>query len=181
MGGTISFDLSSLHLFSNSVFHGNSAIGGAIHIDRNSQIHLYNDTVTVFEYSHAQMGGAIFVNDYVNVKTCYAETRCFFESNTFLFESYDIDRRNFRSQLFFYDNFARTRSDLFGGLLDRCKIHAYGLLNNDREYIGRYIWFLLSNSTQFHVSSFPVRRCFALRIPTIAQLNYQYYQEYKGS
>ena len=148
MGGAISFDLSNLHLFSNS---DNSAIGGTIHIDGNSQIHLYNDTVAVFEYSHAQMGGAIFVNDYVNVKTYYAETRCFFESNNFLFESYDIDRRNFQSQLFFYNNFARTRPDLFGELLDRCKIH--GLLNIDREYIGRYVWFLLSNSTQFHVSS----------------------------
>ena len=60
MGGAISFDLSNLHLFSNSVFHGNSEIKGrAIHIDGNSQIHLYNDTVAVFEYNHAQMGGAI--------------------------------------------------------------------------------------------------------------------------
>ena len=158
MGGAISLDLSNLHLFSNSVFNGNSAMeGGAIHVDGNSQIHLYNNTVITFKYNHAQKGGAIFINDFVNVKTCYADTRCFFESNTFL---YEIDRKRFWTQLFFYNNSANEGSDLFGGLLDRCKID--GLLTIDREYIGRYVWFLLSNSTQAHVSSFPMRMCFCI-------------------
>ena len=158
VGGAISLDLSNLHLFSNSVFHSNSATeGGAIHIDGNSQIHLYNDTVAIFNYNRAQTGGAMFVNDYVNVKTCYVETRCFFESNTFL---YEIDRQNSRTQLFFDNNFATNGPDLFGGLLDRCKIH--GVLTIDREYTGRYVWFLISNTTQFHVSSFPVRMCFCI-------------------
>ena len=159
VGGVLYLDLSNTHLFSNSLFDGNSATeGGAIHIDGNSQIHIYKDTIVNFIHNYAERGGSIYVNDFVNVKTCYFDTRCFFEHNEFLFEQ---DPNLLSKQLFFYNNSAKASgSVLFGGLLDRCKIS--GLLTIEREYIGRDVWFLISNSTQHDVSSFPIRMCLCI-------------------
>ena len=156
VGGVIYLDLSNLHLFSSSQFDSNSATeGGAIFVDGNSQMHIYNDTNAIFKHNQADRGAAIFVNDFVNVKTCYFDIRCFFENNEFLFETNPV---NLPKHLLFYNNTASiSGSVLFGGLLDRCRLH--GVLQVDRDYVGSYGWFLISNSMQHEVASFPVRIC----------------------
>ena len=157
VGGVIHIDLSDIHLFSNSVFEGNSATeGGAIHIDGNSQLHIYKETIATFKHNQADRGAAIFVKDFVNVKTCYfADSECFFEYNEFLYEN---NPTNLAKNLFFYNNTASiSGSILFGGLLDRCRLS--GLQTVESDYVGSYGWFLISNSMQHEVASFPVRMC----------------------
>ena len=157
-GGVIHASISNLHLLSEQYFWNNSAYyGGALYLSNFSHLYLYNDVQLSFTYNTAHVGGAIFVLDSSYSDHCFKASSCFFEVN--------VKNRIHNQLVYFYENFAESGADLFGGFLDRCFVLEF-IATKVYHTSGRDSWRLYfkskhsKNANVKAVSSDPVRLCF---------------------
>ena len=162
---------SSVHFTENT-----AALGGGVNLELSSELYILlkisiNYTVNIFNVrftaNTADYGGAIYVADETNFKTCATledsedGTFCFLQVISLL----KVDFHDL-SSVEFVQNTAHTLGPtLFGGLLDRCT-----LSENAKNFIGqkhidgvtyfRNISSITNDSLTDTISSSPVRLCF---------------------
>ena len=153
-GGGLHADSSFLTVDGQLLCSNNEAInGGGFSLIGNSELHSKSDSNgnVNFVFNRAiQNGGAMYVDDESTPNKCAANAA----------ENATSTTNCFLQSLFIQtlDNFAGVSgSNLFGGLLDRCKVHPQFM---EEPESGITNFQKLSNITLDTVSSHPVRLCF---------------------
>ena len=139
--------------------------GGGIFLTRNSKFSIqgvpgqqaYHSSRILLLYNIASIGGAIYVDDETNSLSCRSQSLSeYLEEECFIQATLPLGRDDRVKFLLFKENEAtHGGSDIYGGLIDRCRPSP---LNSDKPLID----FLLSNieKTSISISSRPVRICF---------------------
>ena len=133
-GGAILAEISTIYMEGYVLFHQNSALlGGSIHMQYYSHIHLRNTTHLIFQNNEARRGGAIYVSDSTYFLSC---TKFYIEQSGSQFSTCFIiaeDNLSDQTKITFDSNIARERGhDIFGGMITECIDHQFeelGLLN----------------------------------------------------
>ena len=125
---------SFLHFFKNE-----AEKGGALYLETNSKIYILNSLchsspfyVINFTANSADYGGSVYVSDDTYLGLCNPDYSSHFRAKECIFQvfaTYTITSNDFcqnTKSIFFSSNYASfSGSDLFGGLIDRCKIHHF--------------------------------------------------------
>ena len=168
-------------------FTGNKAKkGGGLCLETNAKLYILkllpcNESISIINFTDnsADYGGAVYVSDDSNLQLCagnytshYKAKECFFQISA-IYDS-EIYQKGVNTQnIIFSQNHAMVSgSSLFGGLLDRCKLHyftefenyshTYSLLQNSQGVLVRGISYIIniSNVNVSDISSEPVKLCF---------------------
>ena len=135
-------------------------LGGGMYVGPKSTFSILPHTNVYWEKNHAQLGGAIYVDDTSPLSYCTsvapheAKQECFFQlPGQNLSNGIDV-------KLVFKNNFAYAGSVLYGGAIDNCKLN-YGL---DSYSSGKVFDMMVhNNDTDYHgtsnISSVPLRIC----------------------
>ncbi len=123
--GGASFLLNSsltLNTSSTTLYRNNSAPeGGGIFLGYESRIYFFNGSLLSFQYSTADRGAAIFVEDFTNPADCDTNLTTLFRSRCF----YQVVETFADPHLVFESNVAKDRGNvLYGGQLDKCNLDA---------------------------------------------------------
>ena len=120
---------SSIHFTTNT-----AGVGGGIYLQSASELHIQkfktskfyiHVNVTIkkinFTANKAEYGGAIYTDDETNFRVCANSVNhdCFVQVTT------SIGKDNLKDIVFKHNVAHKTGSDIFGGLLDRCKVNKY--------------------------------------------------------
>ena len=148
------------------VISNDAELGGGIYFEVNSKLQTKKNVPTFsgktfnFTGNHANTGGAVYVADHTNIRTCSSNTECFFQTLAL----YQVSNGNLSTvDIVFSDNTATEQgSNLFGGLLDRCipSPFAEGYKKQRIHYSGVTYLRNISNIELDSISSEPVRVCF---------------------
>ena len=162
--------LTQLNFNNNSANEGK---GGGLYFEANSRLYVLKREMEIdikkiavsFTDNHADLGGAIYVEDDTNSGACAASTECFFQTlSLHMKKSSYLNTVN----IFFSDNYAlQSGNDIFGGLIDRCTPSAFAEIYaaemsdaQSNEYNGTYYLQSISNVALDSIGSHPVRVCF---------------------
>ena len=161
-------------------FKGNTAkFGGGLSLEANAKLYILqydsdmvdcrtgfdDDSTLIFIANSADYGGAVYVDDDTNSGTCASDSKseCFLQVLTLYDYAIPIQAQ---SCIVFSENYANSSySNLFGGLLDRCAVSQFAevyrnYMSNDTDISEGVAFFTnVSNSTEFSISSRPVRVC----------------------
>ena len=160
----------TLQLVNNTAEHG-----GGMYLQVNSKLNVFKTTTVStlsltkpyyisFIGNNATFGGGIFVADDTSSQSCLSGKECFLQSILLNQENTGPNNDINTNSIQFLDNTAESEqgSDLFGGLLDRCKPNrdAEVFYKERVNYIGTTYLVNITNVQRDSISSYPVRVCF---------------------
>ena len=157
------------------LINNNAEFGGGMYLEVNSKLYVlkaspiytFSSSVRVyfinFTDNNASYGGAVYVADDTNSGTCLPDNDCFIQSQT-LYQS-NSSYLNTVNILLSENKATEQGSDLFGGLLDRCRPSPFAEVYQKRRIHYSGVTYLqnITNLIQLHsrsISSQPVRVCF---------------------
>ena len=151
-----------LHLLNNS-----AADGGGAYLELNAKLYSSVKSMMMFTGNRAARGGALYVADETYYEVC-TTAECFVQVLTF-HDHMDLpDKQKNPFSLLFTENVATEQgSDVFGGLLDRCRPSPLAEVKHQRHsaltsmsFSGVTYLQTVSNIALDSIASQPVRVCF---------------------
>ena len=150
------------------LINNNAESGGGMYLEFNSKLYVIKHKTAFlriyllnFTGNSASYGGAVYVADDTNSGTCSPDNECFIQIlSLHLTNYYSRDTVNI---LLSGNTATAQRSDLFGGLLDRCVPSPFAevYLKQRIHYSGLTYFQNITNKAQIHsITSKPVRVCF---------------------
>ena len=154
------------------IINNYAELGGGMNLELNSKLYVLkseafftiftNRCFLNFTDNHANYGGAVYVEDSTNPGSCSSDSECFIQTLALHRYQYTYDNPETVNILFSKNTISEQGSDLFGGLLDRCKPSPFAEVYRKQEtyYSGVNYFQNISNSHRHSISSRPVRVCF---------------------